>query len=393
MKPQYLILLVLLSVSCHSQENRLLEINPLIFVNDKITLKEIADDIKYIKLDNSFPIGITYSIRITSGNIYLSIKDVGIVEFDLNGKMVCNIGHKGRGPEEYIYGMDFIVDEKNGRIYLLDPGKIKIYNHDGVFIRDISVKAYINGTAEGIEMFGSLLLIPDYNTYGNSKSSWIFLDTLGNLVSQKVNSIPSFSSGLVPPGCIYKFENNLFYFNYLNDTIFTISQDLKDRGAYLFAKGNFRWPRKDVIINSLDPLYTLFRPANMFETKSFIFLEYAYQDRWAILLIDKKSERKYQAYKVEGKNRSMVKTKACIINDLDGGLPLSTRPFIYYYKENETEYVTALINPYDLKAYISSNEFVNAVPKYPEKKRALEKLANSLKESDNPVLMTIRLKK
>ena len=31
-------------------------------------------------------------------------------------------------------------------------------------------------------------------------------------------------------------------------------------------------------------------------------------------------------------------------------------------------------------------------PKYPEKKKQLEKLANSLNENDNPVLMLVKLK-
>ncbi len=40
-----------------------------------------------------------------------------------------------------------------------------------------------------------------------------------------------------------------------------------------------------------------------------------------------------------------------------------------------------------------SEEFRNSKPVYPEKKRELEKLANSLKETDNPVLILVSLKK
>ena len=32
-------------------------------------------------------------------------------------------------------------------------------------------------------------------------------------------------------------------------------------------------------------------------------------------------------------------------------------------------------------------------PEFPEKKKELEKLANSLKETDNPILMIVKLKK
>jgi len=38
-------------------------------------------------------------------------------------------------------------------------------------------------------------------------------------------------------------------------------------------------------------------------------------------------------------------------------------------------------------------EFKNSSPEYPEKKKELEKLANTLKETDNPVLVLVRLKK
>jgi len=89
----------------------------------------------------------------------------------------------------------------------------------------------------------------------------------------------------------------------------------------------------------------------------------------------------------------MVKTRALIINDIDGGMPLSTRPIINYYEENDSEYIITLISPFDLKVYLSTDEFKNTVPKYPEKKKELEKLTASLKEVDNPVLMMVRLKK
>ncbi len=48
--------------------------------------------------------------------------------------------------------------------------------------------------------------------------------------------------------------------------------------------------------------------------------------------------------------------------------------------------------PYQLKMYMASQSFKNSTPKYPEKKKELEKLAASLDENDNPVLMLVKLK-
>ena len=64
-----------------------------------------------------------------------------------------------------------------------------------------------------------------------------------------------------------------------------------------------------------------------------------------------------------------------------------------YFVENGREYIIGLTYPYKIKTRVESNEFENSVPKYAEKKKELEKLADSLKETDNPVLMVVRLKK
>jgi hypothetical protein len=52
-----------------------------------------------------------------------------------------------------------------------------------------------------------------------------------------------------------------------------------------------------------------------------------------------------------------------------------------------------MIDAMKFKKHIASEEFRNSKPKYPEKKKELEKLAASLKETDNPVLVLVRLKK
>jgi hypothetical protein len=392
MKSRYLLFLIFLTFSCKSPDNGLYKIDPRTFVENKITLADIADDIKYIPLDDSIPIGLTYKLLLTDNNIYLSIKDVGILKYDRFGKLICKVGNRGRGPAEYHYFMDYTVDELTGNVFVLDRSVIKVYSQTGLFVRDINYNQYLSNMGGDVEIFNSLLFIPDYIQYGNSKFNWVFLDTLGNLVSEKENSVPTFSINMVLPGKVYKFGSNLFYFNALNDTIFSISPDLKHKGAYLFSQGDFRWPIENFEFSSIMQTYNIFKPLRMFETKHLIFLQYSYLDRSAISLIDKKTKKIFLAYKND-KIAGMVKTRALIVNNLDGGLPLSASPIINYYVENDSEYLCTLINPFDLKVYLSTDEFKNSVPKNAGKKNELEKLANNLKETDNPVLMLVRLKR
>ena len=121
-------------------------------------------------------------------------------------------------------------------------------------------------------------------------------------------------------------------------------------------------------------------------------LQYGYLDRSAICFINKKSKKTFLAFKLDESPTQYIRVRKYtinLINDLDGGIPLER---LNYYYENDKEYLTSLIDPLDLKTYTSSNEFIHTTPKYPEKKKELEKLAASLKETDNPVLVFVRLK-
>lgn len=71
-------------------------------------------------------------------------------------------------------------------------------------------------------------------------------------------------------------------------------------------------------------------------------------------------------------------------------MPLSNdfKPFSI----NGEGYIAAFINPIDLKRYVSSSEFKSIVPKYPEKKEAFRKMAETVNETDNPILVTAHLK-
>jgi hypothetical protein len=392
--------LLLIASSCGSSNNETFKIDPLTLVGNQITLSEIAVDIEYFPLENSFPMGFTYKLIITKDNIYLSVKDFGIAKFNRDGKFLQKIGKIGRGPGEYIYGFNFAVDERTRNVYILDRSaktKVYVYSGSGKFLRDFSLaeidESSYNWTTD-IEIYNSLLFLPNSLGQGTSKYNWIFLDTLGNLVEGKVNPLDQFYTNSGRDAIIYRFDNKLFYLNYFNDTIYSISPDLKYKAEYLIANGDFRWPRKKMNNRSVDEfisqLVKLFQPGQMFETTHFIVLPYDYNKMQAIAFIEKKTKEIFLALKYEYVPERNATSRGCILNDLDGGIPLGQ---LGYFSENGNEYLTSLIEPQKLKSFISTDDFKSSSPKYPEKKKELEKLAASLKETDNPVLVLVRLKK
>jgi hypothetical protein len=390
-----LLFILFIVISCSTTDDTLYRIDPRTFVENKITLATIADDINYYPLDNTIPFS-NYKYIISPNSIYVAAKHIGILKFNRNGKLIKKIGSQGRGPGEFMYGFDFAVDEKTGNVYVLDPGKIRVYTQRGVFLKDISYDKYItsHAMAGSIEIYNSILFLPDFIMEGDSKFNWIFIDTLGNIVSNKKNSVAPFHTKVGRPGSVYWFNYKLFYYNYFNDTIFSINPDLEDIGVYLFAQGDHRWPRSKIEPNSSGQfekqVKDLFLPIRMIETRKYIILRYYYLQRAAIAFIEKKTKKTFLSIKNNGLLREGETSSFSIKNDLDGGMPLTD---FDYYVENDEEYLTTLINPFNLKIYLLSDEYKNTIPKYPEKRNELEKLANSFSETDNPILVYVKLKK
>lgn len=394
MRQTYLIFLVFLVFSCNTHDIGLYVIDPEKLKGDIITMSDIADDITYIPLDNKYPIGIIYNHKMTNGSVYLSAKDNGVLVFNNEGKEVRKIGTKGNGPGEYQFCFSFAVDQKTGKVYVLDREKIKVYSADGVFVSEITYGVYIGGgMADQIELFNSLISLSDGLRADYSENNWVFLDTLGNLVGAKKNSVVSEPTSFGGSN-MYQFKDHLFYYNNFNDTVFSISNDLCYETKCLFDFGEHRPPldRPDVksteeFLKIADNVCKVFY---MFETNAFIVMEYFYPGESSYCFIEKGTKKSYKALQIVEKN-GRKGARPWLTNDLDGGMPLTGS--IRYNSNGNDEYITTLITASDLKTYVSGDEFKKSVPKNPEKKADIERLANSLSETDNPVLMMVRLKK
>jgi hypothetical protein len=379
MKTKYLLILIILTIPCKSQNKGLFEFDPKSLYENKITLAEIADDVTYIPLDNSFPIGLIYKYKFINNSIYLSAKDIGILTFNRDGKILRKIGGIGRGPGEYTFFKCFPVEEKTGTIYVEDRGNvIKVYSRTGSFLRSFSLKEY-GGSIDAIESYNSKLFVSFFLQLGDAKYDWIILDTLGNLIKKKERTIPTFNSNWLEGGGTYVFDHKISYWNQYVDTVISILSDLSYKASFIFSPGEHRLPKSNIV----DPkqLKQYMHIYEIFETSRFLAIDYFYKRR-AFVLIDKKNRKSFISYL--GSNES-----GGIFNDLDGGtmfLPKS------YFVENDREYMIGLINPLQIKALVASSEFKNSALKYAEKKKELEKLANRISETDNPVLMIVRLK-
>jgi len=375
-----LILLIVISVSAQ-------EIDPRELSDNKITLSDIADDIKYIPLDNTFPIGGLLSVRILTNSIYICTKDHGVIRFDKNGKSPTKIGKYGRGPGEYSACWSFDVNEKSGTVYVLDWRKIVVFNDNGEFLRRITLPDCDEGNCfTRIEYFQNNIFLAEFITNGQAKYDWIVKDINGNTIKEKINSISPFPSSVSMYGGTYKYMGSIGYWNCYNDTIFTISPDLSYKPSFLFSLGRHRLPREDIRSTSrkqyLSKLNSYFIPRYVFETSRFIWIDYRFEEKRTLALIDKNTKKSYLNYLSKDGTGG-------IPNNIDGGISLHTWSS---FEENGHEYVVGILDAYKLKTHVASESFINSNPKYPDMKMNLERLADNIKESDNPIIYLVQLK-
>ena len=365
-----------LSFSC--SKTRLKEIDPLSFFYNEISLSDMADDIRYIPLDSSIYISNLLEIKILGNAIFLSSQtkyDGGIYAYDEKGMLTGKIeGIQGSGPGECTNFHNFTVDTLRDRIYIADAmqKEIEVYSIKNKYLRTISLKEKIKGFTTDIVFWNSYLIL-GYS--GSDEYNWVVVDTLGNWVGKKKNSLYPYDCNIGLLGGFYKYNHKIHFWDPFNDTVFMISPNLKYEAKYLFKRGTEWVPP---VVMDISKLTSLFKIYNIFETKKYIYLSCGYQKEQRIAIIEKE------------KGKGYLSSGHGIHNTLDGGLAL--KQCDTYYKKNGNEYFVGVIQPYELKAHVASETFKNSRPKYPEKKKELEKLANSLNENDNPVLMLVTLK-
>jgi len=353
-----------------------------------VKLSEIgAIDIKYLPLKTTTNTVIPQIENlIFSKNYFLTQSRFSINMFRYDGTFVTEIGTYGRGPYEYLFASDIDIDPKNESIYIGDgrQSKFLVINKDGkvvrTFISPQTGHMKFKFTKNGILCYFN-------NNLGNIKNSFILIDTTGNIIENFPNKYPwdTTSRGVLYEGenIFYIFNNQIYKKEIYCDTIFLYNDkvfephiiiDVGDQRLTPNVRTNSRTfsEVRSILINFLTPL-------NLFEFNDFLYYEFG------ITLNGKHGVFSFIGSKSYN-FRAMFPIYEGLINDLDGGPDIWPRTVI------DDNTIVSWIDAFKFKEYIASDAFKNSTPNYPDKKKELEKFAASLKETDNPVLVLVRLK-
>jgi hypothetical protein len=367
--------------SCVRHQEKQLYINPESIKKTQVLLSEYAASIQYIPLSFEVPIRNIRAIDFYDDLVFIGAGIEGMLIFNTDGSFYKKIGNNGRGPGEYYSVNSFTIDYENRLIYILDAGraaKVMVYSFNGDFKYEFS-NIDLHGVFQKIAHWDNKLYLFEIFIAGSATYNWVEIDLHGNVISTKNNSIPNINTtATIYINPVYKYQNGIGYWNQYNDTVFRIENG-KTSARFFFAKGDFRLPTDNT--SNLDKY---FRVITILESDKNAWIIEINSPTDNVIIVDKIGG---SLKSVNGRN---IKTALCgLTNDVDGGLNFVP---ISYFREKGGEYLVGKNDAYLLKNRVASEDFKSSTPKYPEKKKELEKLANSLDENDNPILMIVKLK-
>jgi len=352
-------------------------------------LSEIATDVQYIPLETVPKALMRFVNYLKTGNdkFYINVS-TEILCFDKTGKFLHKLSQKGRGPNEYMYISDYdILPEKN-LLIVLTGGKLQFYDEiDTGFVlkRSLDMKLrpqycdFFPGSesillsfpsSTGEFTFQSILINPEGDTLYKRPNYYKF--------TRNSKVVMGFSADIV----IQSIDNMMRVKGFMSDTIFSVDKDFKYSPYMILSTGGksitpdflANMPMPDMKSGS-SPTSQFVQVTGLFEIERYLFYRYSYQKSGSWGVYDKTTGISHP-----------FDAKVLLKDDISGGISIEPK---FVCGGKIYSWTAAL----PLKTLLNSDEFRNAEVKNPDRKAELEKLAATIKEDDNHLLIVITPKK
>ncbi len=363
-----------------------------------LKLSEIAEDIKYIKLETTDDCLIGESgVHYSKDSKYIFINFArALYQFDTSGKFIRKIGRKGKGPNEFIL-QRLAVDFKNKILYvnpLNIPNTILRFDFDGKPLEKITNELLISPNIL-TELNSQLIYANNPGPFFRKEYKGGYMQLLSfNPQKNKINFyLPNyyhFNNDRSKYGAfkqngfstLSKFKNKAYYWCAYKDTMYQITSDtispyiIMDLGKYKFNYKNREIPRAGAKYNLEKVIFNkLFILDIMFTNKHILFNFFQikeYNNFNTFLAVYNRNNKKVKYY------------NNFIPNDLDGGFNIQLRLF-----NVSIHSIDRLRNKDDQFLYKNNKKYSL---KFPERKDELKKLLDNSKIEDNPIITILKIR-
>ena len=340
-------------------------------------LSEIALDIEYIPLETTENSLISYihDIKLDRDKFYIYILNE-ILCFDKQGRYLYKLDKKGRGPEEYVYIYDWDIDSEKGLLLILTNKKIIFYKDTGKnFEYNGSLKLAGEVSRADFIPGQNSILLSSFSSSGNDDFRNNVINLNGDTLTLRPNyykfqQVNKIGFDFIHSNLHYKYNNFIYFKEVTCDTIFKIDKTIEIKPHIVLYSHGLK-PDQETFANmSMERLRERVNIQRIFEVQRYIIYRMLYNDS-SFGIYDKKTSTKKE-----------ISAYNFLEDDIAGGINFEP-------KFSDGSVLISWVDSYELKQLVSNKNFENTKVKNAQKKNELKKLADSLKETDNPVLVIV----
>jgi hypothetical protein len=369
-----------------------------------VNLSDIAESIDYIPLetnDEALLAPPLTNLSFVNGKLYISQFRTEIKIFNQDGSFIKIFNKKGRGPQEYESLSDFYIDPLTSDLLIYSHRKLSEYNNEGDFIKRILLyqkdEISIFGPSRYFKIDKNLNLIT-FNNY-KSKYTSCLTDSLFNVLyfinfsdkdlSTRLNSQKQIN--FLNP-YFYKFRDSVRIFNGYGENILSACNSKGVDTSFILNYGAYHYKNINLNVRNYNNLPFIRRYNKVYESTIYLFIQFHLGS------LPHKPRIKLQAGKAGERGETLEQPiTASLFNKKTGQFQYVDQPEI-----NQFGFVDDFEGgPAIWPNYISEQDFmVTIIDAYKFIQHAqthkvsdkFKKIADGLKETDNPVVVLVKLK-
>jgi len=251
--------LALLSLfACNSERNEiseLIDFEEAISNSEAFDIKKHVSKVRYIALETNEDCFLADLRKIAISDDYILVLDFesNLFQFSLSGQFIRRIGMLGKGPGEYTYITDFVVDDSFENIYVNTLGFLYTYDIEGNFKTRIQWDSG-NLQVMCIDSQNRLFYVmPDAKqAKGETSFDIVYVYDVNGQLLKTIKSNIVRPEGFAMFNNIYTKNNEVFYKEEFGKSVCRINMDLEvdtafqiDLGSYAFEPEDLNMSKKD----------------------------------------------------------------------------------------------------------------------------------------------------
>lgn len=350
----------------------------------EMKISEIACEIEYIALETKANnlIREIQKVQFTENFIFAADEN-GLYQFSDRGKFIRQIGSLGLGPGEHSAIMNFAVNEKANIVIVQGTSSIAEYDLEGNYVKNI--RRFPGQKFEFIDKDRIVFYkANNINSPVNLIITSLDLEPVREFYNLNPKAATNYSLSGAP---LYHFKDHLYFKEHWNDTLFCIQDSVLEphiifNESELLLDKNFEIKSSGSVsdlVSQMEKVEDKIMTDNILESERFVFISYRQG-------INPRTHRYVRVLFDKDNSITCCLNNGEFINDIDGGLDF------YPQLIADSRVLVQWLNAYSLKAHIASPDFAASVSEDTSLKNKLEILGSSLKDTDNPVLMLVKLK-